>query len=34
MIFNGITEIHSGVELELNAKPLPRLSVKCDVVNW
>jgi hypothetical protein len=27
MILMGITEVHSGVELELNAKPLPRLSV-------
>jgi hypothetical protein len=36
MIFNGITEIHSGVELELNAKPLPRLSVNAmlSIGNW
>jgi hypothetical protein len=34
--FNGITEIHSGVELELNAKPLPRLSVNAmlSIGNW
>jgi hypothetical protein len=32
--FNGITEIHS--ELELNAKPLPRLSVNAmlSIGNW
>ncbi len=29
--FNGITEIHSGVELELNAKPLPKLDVNAMV---
>jgi len=25
--FTGITEIHSGVELELNAKPIPKLNL-------
>ncbi len=34
--FNGLTEIHSGVELEMNAKPLPKLSVNAmiSIGNW
>lgn len=34
--FNGLTEIHSGVELEMNAKPLPKLSINAmaSLGNW
>jgi hypothetical protein len=34
--FNGLTEIHSGVELEMNAKPLPKLSLNAmiSIGNW
>ncbi len=34
--YNGLTEIHSGVELEMNAKPLPKLSLNAmiSIGNW
>jgi len=34
--FSGITEIHSGVELELNAKPMPKLNLNAmiSVGDW
>ncbi|POY39790.1 TonB-dependent receptor [Flavobacterium alvei] len=34
--FSGITEIHSGVELEMNAKPLPKLNLNAmiSVGDW
>jgi outer membrane cobalamin receptor len=34
--FAGITEIHSGIEVELNAKPLPKLDINAMVSlgNW
>lgn len=34
--YTGITEIHSGVELEMNAKPLPKLNINAmiSVGDW
>ena len=34
--FTGITEIHSGVELEMNARPMPKLNLNAmiSVGNW
>ncbi|NRT12255.1 hypothetical protein HNQ00_001887 [Flavobacterium sp. 14A] len=34
--YNGLTEIHSGVELEMNAKPTPKLSLNAmiSIGNW
>lgn len=34
--FSGITEIHSGVELEMNSRPIPKLSLNAmlSIGNW
>jgi len=34
--FSGITEIHSGVELEMNSRPMPKLSLNAmlSIGNW
>jgi hypothetical protein len=34
--FSGITEIHSGVELEMNSRPLPKLNLNAmvSIGNW